>query len=86
MVFIFEDVQEGINVFVEMHGGVEKPIVAISFENFLRTEEIERGQQTLMEETCLYVLFRQEETYFHGCHDLVACYMEYSTNQNLRLR
>jgi hypothetical protein len=65
---------------------VDKPIASISFENVLRTEEIERGQQTLVEETCLSVLVRQEETIFHGFHDPVACYMEYSTNQNLRLR
>ena len=75
-----------MNVFVEMHGEVDKPIASISFENVLKTEEIERRQQTLVEETCLFVLVRQEETIFHGFHDHVACYMENYTNQNLRLR
>jgi hypothetical protein len=38
MVVTFEDVQECMNVFVEMHGKVEKPIAAISFENVLKTK------------------------------------------------
>ena len=36
MVVTFEDVQECMNVFVEMHGKVDKPIASISFENVLR--------------------------------------------------
>jgi hypothetical protein len=40
MAIIFEDVQECMNFFVEMHGKVDKTIAAISFENVLRTEEI----------------------------------------------
>ena len=61
MAVIFEDVQECMNVFVEMHGEVDKPIVAISLENILITEEIEREQQTLMKEACLSVFVHQEE-------------------------
>jgi hypothetical protein len=37
MAVIFEDVQECMNVFVEVHGKIDKPIAAISFENVLRT-------------------------------------------------
>jgi len=33
-----EDVQGCMNVFDDMHGRVEKPIIAISFENVLRTK------------------------------------------------
>jgi hypothetical protein len=40
MVVIFDDVQECMNVFVEMHGKVDKPIASISFENVLKNEEI----------------------------------------------
>jgi hypothetical protein len=47
MAVIFEDVQECMNVFVEMHEEVDKPIASISFENILRTEEIEQEQQHL---------------------------------------
>jgi hypothetical protein len=83
MVVIFEDVQECMNVFVDMHGRVDKPIASISFENVLRTEKIEQRQQTLMKEACLSVFVYQEEMIFH---DPVACYMENSNNQNLRLR
>ena len=48
MVVIFEYVQECMNAFFEMHGEVDKPIASISFQNILRTEEIEQEQQTLM--------------------------------------
>jgi hypothetical protein len=34
MAVIFEDVQECMNVFVDMHGRVDKPIANISFEMF----------------------------------------------------
>jgi len=45
---IFEDVQECMDVFVEMHGKVDKPITVISFENVLKKNEIEKEQQTPM--------------------------------------
>jgi hypothetical protein len=72
MAVIFEDVQGCMNVFVEMYGKVDKPIAAISFENVLRTEEIEQEQQTLMTEACLLVFVHQEEMFFHGFQDPVA--------------
>jgi hypothetical protein len=37
MAVTFEDVQECMNVFVDMHGRVDKLIAAISFENVLKT-------------------------------------------------
>jgi hypothetical protein len=42
MAITFEDVQECMNVFVDMHGRGDKPIVAMSFENILKREEIEQ--------------------------------------------
>jgi hypothetical protein len=44
MVVIFKDVRGCMNVFVDMHGRVDKPIASISFENVLRAEEIEQEQ------------------------------------------
>jgi hypothetical protein len=38
---ILEDVQECMNIFVDMHGKEDKPIIAISFKNVLKIEEIE---------------------------------------------
>ena len=52
--------------FVDMHGKIDKPIPAISFENVLRTEEIKKEQQTLTKEACLFVFDHQEEMIFHG--------------------
>ena len=49
-----------MNVFVEMHGEVVKPIATISFENVLKTKEIEQEQQTLMKEAFLPVFAHQE--------------------------
>jgi hypothetical protein len=72
MVVILEYVKECMNVFVDMHGKVDKPIAAISFENDLKTEEIEQEQETLMKEACLYVFSHQEEMIFHGFQDPVA--------------
>jgi hypothetical protein len=63
MAIIFEYVQECMNVFVDMHGRVDKPIVSISFENVLRTEEIEKEQETLMKEACLSI-FVHQRNYF----------------------
>jgi hypothetical protein len=57
MAVIFEDVQEYMNIFVDMHGQADKPIVAISFEDVLRTKEIEQKQLTLMKDTCLSWFF-----------------------------
>jgi hypothetical protein len=53
MAIIFEDVQEYMNIFVDMHGQEDKPIVVISFENVLRTEEIGKKQLTLMKDAFL---------------------------------
>jgi hypothetical protein len=72
MDFIFEDVQECMNFFVEMHGELEKPIASISFENVLKTEEIEQEQQSLTKESCIYVFAHQEEMIFHGFQDQVT--------------
>ena len=71
-----------MNVFVEMHRKVNKPIVAISLENILRIEEIEREQQTLMKEACLSVFSHQEEMIFHGFQDLVAILLQYSVKED----
>ena len=57
-------VQECMNVFVEMHGEVDKPISSISFENVLKSEEIEQEQQTLMKEAFLSVFAHQEKMIF----------------------
>jgi hypothetical protein len=81
MVVIFEDVQECMNVFVDMHGRVDKPIASISFENVLRTEEIEQEQQTLMKEACLSVFVHQEEMIFHGFQDPVAILLQSSVKE-----
>jgi division protein CdvB (Snf7/Vps24/ESCRT-III family) len=56
MAIILEYVQECMNVFVEMHGKVDKPVAAILFENTLRIEEVEQEQQTLVKEACPSVL------------------------------
>jgi hypothetical protein len=81
MAVIFEDVQECMNVFVEKHGKVDKPIAAISFENVLRTEEIEQEQQTLMNEVFLPVFVHQEEMIFHGFQDPVAILLHSSVKE-----
>jgi len=81
MDFIFEYVQECMNVFVDMHGRVDKPIASISFENVLRTEEIEQEQQTLMKEACLSIFVHQEEMMFHVFQDLVAILLQSSMKE-----
>jgi hypothetical protein len=81
MVVIFEDVQECMNIFVDMHGRVDKPIASISFENVLRIEEIEKKQQTLMKEACLSVFVHQEEIIFHGFQDPVAILLQSSVKE-----
>jgi hypothetical protein len=83
---ISEDAQRCMDVFVDMHGKVDKLIFAISFENVLRTKEVEQEQQTLMKEACLSVFIHQEEMIFHEFYDPMACYMESSNNQDLRLK
>jgi hypothetical protein len=83
MDIIFEYVHECINFFVDMHGEVDKPIASISFENILRTEEIEQEKQTLMKEACLYVFAHQEEIFFNGFQYPVAILLEYSLNKEL---
>ena len=81
MTVIFEDVQVCMHFFVDMHGRVEKPIVAISFDNVLRTEEIEQKQQTLMKEACLSVFVHQEEMIFHGFKDTVSILLQSSMKE-----
>jgi hypothetical protein len=81
MAVTFEYVQECMNDFVEMHGKVGKPIVAISFENVLKNEEIEQEQQTLMKEACLSIFADQEEMTFHGFQDPVAILLQSSVKE-----
>jgi hypothetical protein len=81
MAVTFEDVQECINVFVEMCGKVDKPIVAISFENVLKTKEIEQKKQTLMKEACLVVFSHQEDMTCHGFQDPVAILLQSSVKE-----
>jgi hypothetical protein len=81
MVVIFEDDQECMNIFVDMHGKVDKHIVSISFENVLRIEEIEQKQQTLMKEDCLFVFVHQEEMIFHGFQVHVAILLQSSVKE-----
>jgi hypothetical protein len=47
MAVIFENVQECMKFFVDIHRSVDKPIAVISFENVLRTEEIEKNNKHL---------------------------------------
>jgi hypothetical protein len=75
-----------MNVFVDMHGKVDKLISSIPFENVLRIEEIEQEQQTLMKRVGLSVFVHQEEIIFHDFYDPMACYIENSNNQDLRLK
>jgi hypothetical protein len=56
-------------------------LLAISFENVLRTEEIEQEQQTLMKEACLSVFAHQEEMTFHGFQDPVAILLQSSVKE-----
>jgi hypothetical protein len=74
-----------MNVVVDMHGKVDKPIVSISFENALRTEEIKQEQQTLAKEVCPFVLTPKKEVVPHVSHDPMACYMENIYILNLQL-
>jgi len=85
MAVIFEDVEEFMNIFVDMHGRVDKPIGTISFENVLRTKDTDQEQQTLMKEACPSVLTHQKEMFSHMSYEFVACYMEKFNNQNLQL-
>jgi hypothetical protein len=77
MAVIFEDAQEYMNIFVDMHGQEYKPIVTISFEDVLRTEEIEQKQLTLMKDTCLLVFAHQGEMIFHDFQDPMAILLQY---------
>jgi len=81
MVVIFEDVQECMNVFFYMHGRVDKHIASISFENVLRTKEIEQEQQILMKEACLSIFSHKKEMIFHGFQDPMAILLQYSMNE-----
>ena len=81
MAITFEDVQQCMNVFFDMHGRVEKPIAAISFENVLRTEEIEQEKQTIMNEACLPIFVHQEEMIFHSFQDPMAILLHSSLKE-----
>jgi hypothetical protein len=74
-----------MNVFVDIHGRVDKPISSISFENVLRTEEIKKEQQILVKEACPSVLTTKKEVVSHVSHDPMACYMENIYSLNLQL-
>jgi hypothetical protein len=64
-----------------MHGKVDKSIASISFENVLKTKEIEQEQQTLMNESCLPIFVHQEERIFHGFQDPVAILLQSSMKE-----
>jgi hypothetical protein len=81
MAVTFEDIQECMNIFVDMHGRVDKPIAAISFENVLKTEETEQEQQTLAKEAFLSVFSHQEEMICHGFQDPVAILLQSSVKE-----
>jgi hypothetical protein len=81
MAVTFEDVQECMNFFVDMHGRGDKPIAAISFQNILKTKEIEQEKQTLMKEACLFVFAHQEELFFHAFQDPVAILLQSSVKE-----
>jgi hypothetical protein len=70
-----------MNVFVDMHGILDKPIVGVSFESVPRTEEIEQEQQTLMKEACLSIFAHQEEMVFHDFQDPVAILLQSSVKE-----
>jgi hypothetical protein len=78
MVVIFKDVQECINVFVDMHGRVEKPIASISFYNVLGTKEIGQEQPTLMNEVFIFVFLHKEELIFHDFQEHVDILLQSS--------
>ena len=78
MAIIFEDVQECMNIFVDMHGKEDKPIISISFENVLITEEIGQKQLTLMKDAYLSVFAHQGEMIFHGFQDPVTILLQSS--------
>jgi hypothetical protein len=70
-----------MNVFVDMNGRLEKPISAISFENVLKTKEIEKEQQTLMNNAFLPIFSHQEEMIFHGFQDPMAILLQSSVKE-----
>ena len=78
MAIIFK---ECMNVFLEVHGEVDKPIVAISFEDVLKIEEIKKEQQTLTKESCIFGFAHQEEMFFHGFQDPVAILLHKSVKE-----
>jgi hypothetical protein len=78
---MFKDVQD---ISIEMHGKVDEPSAAISFENTLRTEGVEPEQKTLVRGTCFYVLTFKKEMCPHVFHDPMAYYLEDLCNQNLQ--
>ena len=84
MAVIFEDVRECMNVFVDMYGRIDTPIVVISFKNIPKIEEMKQEQKTLVKEACFSVLAPRRETFFHVFHDSMACYMEKIYNQDLQ--
>jgi hypothetical protein len=79
---MFKDVQGCMNVFVDMHGILDKPIGGISFVSVPKTEEIEQEQQTLMKEACLSVFAHQEEMIFNDFQDPVAILLQSSMKED----
>ena len=66
-----------MNVFVDMHGRVDKPIASISFENIPKIEEMKQEKKILVKEACFSVLPPEKETFFHVFHDPMAHYVEF---------
>jgi hypothetical protein len=83
MVVAFEGIQECMNIFVDMHGRVDKPIVVISFENVLKIEETEQEQQTLAKEDFLFVFSHQEEMICDSFQDPMAILLQSSVKEEL---
>jgi hypothetical protein len=81
MVVIFKYVQGCMNVFVDMHGILYTHVVVISFESVPRTEEIEKEQQTLKKEACIFVFAHQEEMIFHNFQDFFATLLQSSMKE-----
>jgi hypothetical protein len=65
MSIIFEDIQGCTNVSIDMHGKVDEPIAAISFENTFNIEEVEQEEKTLVRGTYFSILTSKKEIFPH---------------------